>query len=215
MTLQLVSHIGLWVMVTLLLVVVFTLARQIGMIHSRIGPAVARITYEGPTLGDPAPVFEVTDVEGRKITLGGQQQMMTLLLFVSPGCSACTELMPAAGSFRRSEGHYLRTVLVSISIDVQENRKFVERYARDMVFVVSQEVGHAYGIVSPPHAVLIGTDGTVKAKGLVNNLEHLESLLTAARMGYPSIEAYMHALRTEKLEGFASSEMAVGGRVAS
>ena len=42
-----------------------------------------------------------------------------------------------------------------------------------------------------PHAVLIGEDGTVLSKGLVNSREHLESLVTAHEMGVVSVQDYL------------------------
>mgnify|MGYP006961077728 CR=1 FL=1 len=42
-----------------------------------------------------------------------------------------------------------------------------------------------------PFAVLIGPDGTVRAKGLVNSREQLESLFTASETGVPSLQASM------------------------
>jgi hypothetical protein len=39
--------------------------------------------------------------------------------------------------------------------------------------------------------VLIGEDGVVKAKGLVNNREQLESLFSAKELGVTSVQDYL------------------------
>ena len=39
--------------------------------------------------------------------------------------------------------------------------------------------------------MLIGDDGTVLSKGLVNSREHLESLVTAHEMGVVSVQDYL------------------------
>jgi hypothetical protein len=48
-----------------------------------------------------------------------------------------------------------------------------------------------------PYAVLIGADGTVRAKGLVNNREQLESLLAAEDLGVGSMQDYLRRQAAE------------------
>jgi methylamine dehydrogenase accessory protein MauD len=42
-----------------------------------------------------------------------------------------------------------------------------------------------------PYAVLLDAAGTVRAKGLINNREQLESLFTAEELGVASIQDYL------------------------
>jgi len=42
-----------------------------------------------------------------------------------------------------------------------------------------------------PHAVLIDAGGVIRAKGLVNTREHLESLLEAQERGVASLQEYI------------------------
>ena len=44
-----------------------------------------------------------------------------------------------------------------------------------------------------PYAVLLDSEGVIRAKGLVNNREHLESLLIAQESGFGTIQAYLDA----------------------
>jgi hypothetical protein len=46
-----------------------------------------------------------------------------------------------------------------------------------------------FKVAKLPFAILIDGHGTIKAKGLVNNREQLESLFTAAEMNTPSIQS--------------------------
>jgi methylamine dehydrogenase accessory protein MauD len=48
-----------------------------------------------------------------------------------------------------------------------------------------------YRIGRLPYAVLLDDRGIVRAKGLVNTMEHLESLVVAYEMGVASIQEYM------------------------
>ena len=49
-----------------------------------------------------------------------------------------------------------------------------------------------------PFGLWVGADGKVKAKGMVDRREHLESLLLAAEIGHPSIQSYVTALAEEE-----------------
>jgi hypothetical protein len=47
----LISYVALWLLVTLLLLAVFTLARQVGILHTRLGPVGARMVNAGLEIG--------------------------------------------------------------------------------------------------------------------------------------------------------------------
>jgi hypothetical protein len=46
-----------------------------------------------------------------------------------------------------------------------------------------------------PYAVLIAANGILVARGLVNNREHLESLVVAHESGVASIQSYLAAAK--------------------
>ena len=48
-----------------------------------------------------------------------------------------------------------------------------------------------YRISKLPYAVLIGEDGRIRGKGLVNTREQLESLFTAKETGVASIQEFI------------------------
>jgi hypothetical protein len=48
-----------------------------------------------------------------------------------------------------------------------------------------------YHVSKLPFALLIGADGSLQSKGLVNTREHLESLVEAMDTGIPTIQAYV------------------------
>lgn len=48
-----------------------------------------------------------------------------------------------------------------------------------------------YRIAKLPYAVLIGEDGAIRGKGLVNSREQLESLFAAKEAGVASIQEYI------------------------
>jgi len=186
----LVSNLLLWLAVLALAAVVYALARQIGVLHERVAPAGALIMSGGPRVGEPAPRFSGEDLSGRPVEIGGAdaQGASTLLLFVSPGCPVCKALLPVVKSIAAQEGGRLRVVLASDG-PLEEQRGFADEHALGALpLVVSTELGLAHRVAKLPHAVLIDAGGVVRAKGLVNTREHLESLFEAQRRGVASIQ---------------------------
>ena len=112
-----------------------------------------------------------------------------MLLFVSPDCPVCKELIPIAKSFAKDER---LSVLYVSDGRTEELRRFVDRLGLDAsAFVNSPEVGMRFGVGKLPYAVLIDDAAVVAASGLVNSREHLESLVVAKQMGLPSVQAYL------------------------
>jgi len=188
----LASNLLLWVAVLALGAVVFALVRQIGVLYERVAPAGALMLAGGPKVGEGTPRFELTDVFGRATSLGGMdaEHYGTLLLFVSPTCPVCKTLLPVAKSIASREPS-LRLVFASDG-QQEDHVGFVRKHALNAYpYVVSTELGLAHQVGKLPHAVLWDAHGVVRAKGLVNSREHLESLFEAMDRGVASIQEYV------------------------
>lgn len=194
---MIVSHVGLWLVTVFLALAVFALMRQVGLLHRRISPTGARMTTDGPAIGDEAPRLDAVDIQGRQVVIGVGNARMALLVFVSPACSVCAELLPAVRSIWRTERRRMDVVILSTGTDVSLDAEYVTRHKLEAIpYVVSPAAVQSYRVMMPPYAVVIGGDGRIKAKGMANHFEHLESLLTAARLGHPTIESYMAGQET-------------------
>jgi methylamine dehydrogenase accessory protein MauD len=187
-----VSNVVLWVLVLVLSVAVLALVRQVGVLHERIAPAGALMLNRGLRVGEPAPTLEITDLEGRVHRVGDVRAdgRSTLLLFVSPTCPVCKSLLPAVKSSRRDERGWLDVILASDG-DVAEQREFVRAQGLEATpYVVSAPLGLAYQVSRLPFAALLDERGVLRARGLVNSREHLESLFEAKRLGVASLQEY-------------------------
>ncbi len=192
----LVSNAILWVAVIALGLVAVALARQVGILYERIAPAGALVIDRGPGVGTQAPLFELRDLLGRAVKLGGLRGdgRNTVLLFVSPTCPMCKKLLPIARSILRSE----RAAAIVLASDGEEaeQRAFVQREGLEALpYVLSRELGMSYQIGKLPYAVLIDAEGVIRAKGLVNTREHFESLFEAKDQGVGSLQDYLRAER--------------------
>lgn len=189
----LVSNGLLWGVVVLLALVVLALTRQIGILHDRLAPVGALVGGETPRVGETAPVLEVADWTGAPQRIGGAAPdgRGTLLLFVSPTCPVCKELLPVARALAGEAASRVRLLLASDG-PREEHEAYVARNRLDELgYVLSKPLGLAYQVARLPHAVLLDAEGVVRARGLVNTREHLESLFEAQEQGVASVQDYL------------------------
>jgi methylamine dehydrogenase accessory protein MauD len=195
-----ISNIALWVIVVVLAVVVVVLVRQIGVLYERVAPAGALVTGSGPMVGDRAPEFIVEDWAGVPQRVGGASSdgKSTLLFFLSPTCPVCKTLLPVLDSVRRAERSWLRIVLASDG-SREEHEAFVRAHQLDSYpYLRSTELVLAYRVGKLPHAALVDAEGVLRAKGLVNTREHLESLFNAKERGVASVQEYLTRERADR-----------------
>lgn len=196
----LVSNIVLWVLVIVLALVVLALARQVGILHERVAPAGALQPVEGPRVGELTEPMSFEDLGGRPLTVGGEREdgLATFVLFISPTCPVCKSLVPTAKSLARKEASRMRLVFASDG----DRREQHLAYAKDLAienypYVLSQALGMTYQVGKLPFALLIGGDGTLQSKGLVNTREHLESLIEAMDSGIATLQEYVGRVEAE------------------
>lgn len=189
----LISNLILWVVVIGLGILVFALVRQIGVLHERIAPAGALMVGGGPKVGEAAPEFSLQSLTGGTIDLGGVRpgSGMTLLFFLSPTCPICKTLIPALRSMDAREKDNLRVVLASDGDESAQMELIEQQSLQEYAFVLSTDLGLSYQVGKLPYAALIDEQGILRAKGLVNSREHLESLLEAESLGVSSIQDYL------------------------
>lgn len=182
-----VSTVLLWLAVGVLALLVLALARQVGVLHERVAPLGALMLDQGPKVGERAPIFEVKDLFGRPTRLGGLRGRPLLLLFVSSTCPVCKKILPIALRLAREEN----LDLALIGDEREEDLRRLAQGLAEVQVLNAPEVGQAYKVGKIPYAVLIDPEGVIRAKGLVNNREHLESLMEAYRLGMASIQDYL------------------------
>lgn len=190
-----ISSIFSWLTTLGLILALWALARQVGLLHERIKPVGALSLGKSIKAGETAPSFTLPSLNGGSVSLGGgnAQGQSTLLFFLSETCPVCKTLLPVLKSIREQERARLRVVLASDG-DEASHQAFIDAHRlQDFPYLLSQEVGMAYQISKLPYGVLIDAAGTVVTHGLINTREHLESLFEAQALGYASIQAFQAA----------------------
>lgn len=174
----LVSYVVLWGLVLALGALVVALARQVGVLHLRLGPRGAlEEDEEGPGLGEAPPPVTLPDLQGATVTVGGPGQPQ-LLVFVSPTCSICREILPGIRPAARAGRLEPRVV-----VDAGPAEAAGVYGASDLgaPVVAGPDLASEYAIPGTPYAVVLDALGVVRAKGTVNTLEQMEGLVDTAR----------------------------------
>ncbi|WP_322996055.1 methylamine dehydrogenase accessory protein MauD [Castellaniella sp.] len=199
MTALIISNVMLWAVVLALLLVVLALTRQIGVLYERVAPMGALTIDKGPAVGDPAPHFDMNDLLGRPHQIGYAGTHSQLLFFVSPTCPVCKKLLPILKSVAQTERAWLNITLASDG-EMPEHLAFYRKAGLESFpYLLSTELGMKFQISKLPYAVLIDEQGIVRAKGLINSREQLESLFTAKEIGVGSAQEWLEQTSVKEI----------------
>ena len=187
-----VSQIILWLVVVVLALTVAALVRQIGVLHERVAPLGALTTRTAVEVGQPAPQFDVIDLAGRPVRIGGErgraQPAAAVRLAVLPDVQeaaagrALVRAQRAAGRRDRADGRRRPAFARGADRGAPAGRGAVR---------AGPDRRHQSRHRPPAAAVLIDPAGVIRSKGIVNSREHLESLLVAQETGYASMQDYL------------------------
>jgi len=185
-----ISNLILWVVVILLLLAVYALARQIGVLHERVAPVGALTPASGPKIGEQLEAVAVKTLGNRTIDVGAPGEQSTFIFFMSPGCPICRSLLPVVADMADKEK--VRLLYASDGDNVAAHESYAREHGIEPdQYVLSQTLGMMLGVNRLPFAALVNEQGVLRSRGLVNNREHLESLLAADELDVSSVQEYL------------------------
>jgi methylamine dehydrogenase accessory protein MauD len=180
--------VALWLVVIAMALMMWVMLRQIGVLYERVAPVGALMDSAGPEVGEASPVFPLQSLTGGTVHVGGSGARAMLVFFLSPTCPVCKQLLPVLNDIRSSESAWLDVVLASDG-DREKHIEFIDRRKlAGFPYVLSSDLGIGYRVQRLPFAVLLDRTGIVRAKGLINNREQLESLFNALDAGVASFQ---------------------------
>jgi methylamine dehydrogenase accessory protein MauD len=182
----------LFVLVICLTVAFIALARQVGVLLERVAPMGALVTDAGPRVGERSPQFRLSSLTGGEVVIGAPAERSTLVFFLSPACPVCKRLLPVLHSTRVAESKWLDIVLASDGEELQHRRFLDSARLQPFPYVLSTVLGSSYRVAQLPYAVLVDSAGVIRAKGLVNNREQLESLFNAQELNTHSLQQFLN-----------------------
>ena len=176
------------------------LLRQNGCLLVRLQALEARVGGAAPAgngsqpvaglpVGSAAPAIDLRDLRGEEVTLEGLRAAgkPVVLIFTSPDCAPCTDLLPEIGRWREEHAGKLTISLVS-HLSAEENRAKVAEHGLEEHVLLQKdwEVADAYGAEATPSAVLIRPDGTIGSP-LAEGADAVEDLVAHAVGGHAQL----------------------------
>lgn len=174
------SSVLLWVLVLLMGFLLAGALRQLGIIQMRLGDDPgALITDSGLDRGTYAPDFNAPAASSSdQVRLSDLEPRARMLIFVSPTCLSCRELIPhinEVAATRNKEFDFL----VVCQGDVDGCAAFVRtnRLTVEAVVDATGDISRDYQVNLTPFAYLLDYEGRVVIRGIANDWRQLESLL--------------------------------------
>ena len=175
----LASYVVLWVVVVLLAFLLAGALRQLGLLQLRLGDDPgALITDTGLERGAEAPDFTALGAEsGELVSLSDLPAVPRMLVFASPGCLSCRELIPGLNEVRKTRGDF--DFLVVCRGDLESCQAFgrMNRLEAPMVIDTNGQIEKDYLVTLTPFAYVLDHERNVVIRGIANDWRQLESLL--------------------------------------
>jgi cytochrome c biogenesis protein CcmG/thiol:disulfide interchange protein DsbE len=136
------------------------LAVWAGVLLAGPSPARARV-------GEPAPGFMLSDLDGKKLSLGELRGRPVIVNFWASNCAPCVDEFPvlsSAATAHRDEG--LAVVGIVVGDTPEAARDFLKRLGATWPSAMDpgDEVARRYGIIGPPDSFFIDRDGIVVSR---------------------------------------------------
>ncbi len=163
----------------LLCILFLALARYVAALASRLPDPVPLELAQGPQLGSrledvPLPRGFVDVVAGSNGSGGAAVSRLTLV-FLSTSCTACRTMISGLNRFARDWSE-VRVVSVVSGRGEEAERMARARTSPESVVDGDATLARVFGVATVPFAFLY-EHGELRAKGVVNDREMLESLL--------------------------------------
>jgi thiol-disulfide isomerase/thioredoxin/protocatechuate 3,4-dioxygenase beta subunit len=122
-------------------------------------------------VGDEAPAFDASTVDGKPLVLSKLQGKTVLLDFWATWCGPCVAEIPNLVKVHEEFGSRKDFEIISVSLDFDEAamKKFVKKRKMDWIHVFGDDaksIADGYGVKGIPALFLIGPDGKVTATDL-------------------------------------------------
>ncbi len=146
----------------------------------QLTPLLQTENIGGLDIGEIAPTFVAIDQHNNVVHFDDFGKKRRLLAFVKPGCIICPKALEALEYLIQSEQDIIGLVVGSSSHE--KNRMYITEHKINLPFLTpdSDSVKKLYKVRVSPLFFVVDEAGVIRAKGIVNRVEHLRQLLVAA-----------------------------------
>ncbi len=169
------SYVVLWVIVFVMLVVNLVLFRQLGIM---VMGTARGINDSGIPVNRKLPFVVSKTVDGRSWNTDAIKGKPHLLFFGSPNCAECIKILP---ELERVANLFGVTPILLLFAELEQAQTYIQKNKIKFDTVqATTTVGQELDISATPFAYGLDASGVVRAKGLINTREQLESMAQAA-----------------------------------
>jgi peroxiredoxin/uncharacterized membrane protein YphA (DoxX/SURF4 family) len=118
---------------------------------------------ETPSIGSPAPVVRLPDLNGNMVDLADHRGTRTLLVFWNPGCGFCGRMVDDLKAWEANPPAGAPKLMLVSTGSVEENK--AQGLRSPILLDPSFNVGRTYGSTGTPSAIMIDARGNI-ASGL-------------------------------------------------
>ena len=179
----LASWIALWVIVLFLGFLLLGSLRALALLRWRLEQLEAtmpsRINRNGLKPGARAPEFSLPDTAGNQVSLRDFVGCRVFLVFTQSGCRPCHAVLPELEKLQ-AKGE-VRVIVVNNG-DLESTRDWTEGLSPSFPVLVQEryELSKRYEAFATPFAFVIDERGLIASKGIINNRQHIEFVLSGA-----------------------------------
>jgi methylamine dehydrogenase accessory protein MauD len=173
-----VSNVALWVVVVFETILLLLLLRVLGGLRQQ--GAFRALTWKELRVGEQGPPLEATSLDGKTVTLEDSRGYFRILAFIAPGCTACNSTIKVLDEYNQAESNL--TIVVVGSNDLNQNREYAEKH-NVLIPILTPNPGFGpeqYHVQGFPSVFILDENRVIRAKGIVNERSHLQSLLQEA-----------------------------------
>jgi methylamine dehydrogenase accessory protein MauD len=172
------TYVLLWVFVVVLVIAVLLLYRQFGLVYMN---SRRRLDMQGPDIGRPAPSIPVVTVpSGEPATIKwelAEPLRAQFVLFALPTCQVCKALLPDLAVVT-GRWPSVGFVWVHGSTSLDDAVATAPSLPSWSVLAGNGMAAHqSFDVGTVPFAFVLGGDGRVRSKGLINGLDDIERLI--------------------------------------
>ena len=178
-TLFYVSYAALWLLLLTIGVLLLLLYRHFGI--QALG-TLEGVQRDGLPIGTAAPLISGVTADGRDQTWETRPGRPELLIFASPNCEPCADVLPHVDRLAVANARTLGvTAVVAGPQEIAAN--LVAQQQQPPTYVCLADDGSGafdrYRVRVTPFAFVVGADGRILAKGLCSDATRLRNLLLA------------------------------------
>jgi methylamine dehydrogenase accessory protein MauD len=179
----LVSYVALWLVVLLLAFLLLGALRALGLLRWRLEQMEAttpsRTGRGGLKPGKKAPDFTLPSVARGEVSLHDFAGRRVFLVFTQSGCRPCHKVAP---ELNRLHAAGAVQVLVVNNGEAEATQKWAAEVKVRFPVLMQQQfsVSKRYEMYATPFAFLIDEHGVIASKGIINNAQHIDFVLSRA-----------------------------------